>query len=398
MLEIIGAIFIIAAGCAGHFVYDWCRHSRNAALFFAVNESTWEHMKLTIYPSVIWLVPELVAYGSNSSLLPAHLAAMLTMLLLIPLLFYGYTVFTHKSFLPVDISCFCISVCAGMYVFHIIINSGWKASPVVAALSLLVILAIIAHYFIFSFNPPISFLFRDPITHRYGLSGHPCMHTHKHQSHVGDRHAVLDRHSAPTAPLEQLDPNLEFLRKARKVYIVALKGELDAECCKSSEVIYAGVGKARVTKALLTYIKENRELFENGQAPLFISIGTAGSGKHNRGDILICEKFVNNGDNFVIDEIDFDILPEPTPYLCASSDFFVSEKHFTPGDVSTMRESYDCLEMEAYALANVCQTYNLKFCAVKCISDGADDTVLNFDQELPKFRAKLNEFVKKIEL
>jgi len=398
MLEFFGALFIIAAGCVGHFVYDWRRHSRNAALFFAVNESTWEHMKLTIYPSIIWLIPEIIAYGSNSTLLPAHLAAMLTMLLLIPLLFYGYTVFTHKSYLPVDISCFCISVCAGMYVFHLIINSSWVASPLVAALSLLVILAIIAHYFIFSFNPPINFLFRDPITHRYGLSGHPCMHNHKHQSHVGDRHAVLDRHDGAATPQpRQLDANLEFLRKAHKVYIVAMESELDADST-SSEVIYAGVGKARVSKALLTYLKENRELIESGNAPLFVSLGTAGSGKHSRGDILICEKFVNNGDCFVKDEIDFDILPEPTPYICASSDFFVSEKHFTAGDVSTMRESYDCLEMEAYALANICKTYNLNFCAVKCISDGADDTIFNYDQELPKFRAKLNEFVKNIEL
>jgi len=397
MLEIFGTIFIIAAGCVGHFVYDWCRHSRNAALFFAVNESTWEHMKLTIYPSVIWMIPEVIAYGDNSALLPAHLAAMLTMLLLIPLLFYGYTVFTHKSFLIVDISCFCISVCAGMYVFHVIINSGWVASAVVAALSLLVILAIIAHYFIFSFNPPVNFLFRDPITHRYGLSGHPCMHNHKHQNHTGDRHSVLDsRRAEPAAQKEQLDANLEFLRKAHKVYIVAMESELDADST-TSEVIYAGVGKARVSKALLTYLKENRELIENGKAPLFVSLGTAGSGKHSRGEILICQKFANNGDSFIRDEIDFDVLPEPTPYICASSDFFVSEKNFAPGDISTMRESYDCLEMEAYALANICKTYGLEFCAVKCVSDGADDTVANFDLELPKFRAKLNEFVKKID-
>ena len=396
MFEAIGALVIITLGCLGHFIYDWTDHKRASAIFFAVNESTWEHIKLTIYPGFLFMVAAVVRYGGNPCLLPAQAAAMLTPMLLIPFLFYGYTLFTKKNYLIVDILCFCLSVCAGMWVFRLIISSGYDAPNAVKAASALCLLAIAAMYFSFSFNPPHNFLFRDPITRRYGLSGHPCMHNHKHHPH-GVRHPEVKFGKPHHDEQQKLhDENLEFLRKTPKVYFVAMKSELDADST-SSEVVYMGVGKARSTRALLKWIQANRQLIIDGNAPLIVSLGTAGSGKHMRGEILLCEKFANNGDSFIDESIEFDVLPQKTPYICASSDFFINEENFDAGKVSTMREKYDCMEMEAFALANICREAGLKFCAVKCVSDGADESVANFDVELPKFRAKLNEFVKQID-
>jgi len=193
-----------------------------------------------------------------------------------------------------------------------------------------------------------------------------------------------------------MNANLEFLRNSKKVYFVAMESELDKECT-SSEIVYMGIGKARATRALINYIRDNRELMESENAPLIVSIGTAGSGKHSKGDVVLCEKFVNNGDSFIKETLEFDTFPEATPFICASSDFFISEHNFKAEDVAGMREMYDCLEMEAFALANICKSFGLKFCAVKCISDGANDTVANFEAELPRFRAILNEFVKSID-
>ena len=190
--------------------------------------------------------------------------------------------------------------------------------------------------------------------------------------------------------------NLEFLRNSKKVYFVAMHEELDAEST-SCEVVYTGVGKARATRAILRYIRENRDVMESENPPLIVSIGTAGSGKHHKGDILLCERFFNNGDSFIKESIEFNTFPESTPFICASSDFFVSEYNFKAEEVSKMREAFDCLDMEAFALANICKELGLKFCAVKCISDGADGTVSDFDAELPAFRKKLNAFVKMID-
>lgn len=202
------------------------------------------------------------------------------------------------------------------------------------------------------------------------------------------------------------EQNKEFLRGARKIYFVAMKEELDAEST-SSEVVYTGVGKGRATRGIVNWIKEHwteveewEKMRENGlaaQTPVFISIGTAGSGKHQRSDILLLDRFMNNGDSFIREVVDFHTLPDPTGYICASSDFFISEHNFDANHVANMRQEFDCLDMESFALANICAIFNFRFCAIKCISDGANDTVESFDQMLPRFRAQLNELVAQLD-
>lgn len=46
-------IFVLAAGSLWHFVYEWSGETWLVGLFFPVNESTWEHMKLVFFPMAI---------------------------------------------------------------------------------------------------------------------------------------------------------------------------------------------------------------------------------------------------------------------------------------------------------------------------------------------------------
>lgn len=200
--------------------------------------------------------------------------------------------------------------------------------------------------------------------------------------------------------------NLEYLKKVRKVYFVAMKEEIDPSCT-SSEVVFTGVGKARATRGLLRWIiqhhddveswRKNIQSGESCDAPLIVSIGTAGSGKHKRGEVILVDRFVNNGDSFIREKLCFNELPEPTGHVCASSDFFISDKNFDAEQVAQMRAEFDCMDMESFALANICSVYGLPFLGIKCISDGADDTVESFDEMLPRFRAILNNFVSELE-
>ncbi|MFQ9054171.1 MAG: DUF6512 family protein [Oscillospiraceae bacterium] len=48
--EVLGLIFVLAAGNLLHFVYEWCGESPIAGGLASVNESTWEHMKLLTTP------------------------------------------------------------------------------------------------------------------------------------------------------------------------------------------------------------------------------------------------------------------------------------------------------------------------------------------------------------
>ena len=53
---ILGFLFTAALGTIWHFLYDWTGRGAIAALFFPVNESTWEHMKLIFFPMLLCTV------------------------------------------------------------------------------------------------------------------------------------------------------------------------------------------------------------------------------------------------------------------------------------------------------------------------------------------------------
>lgn len=51
---IVGVIFTSIAGTISHFVYEWSGNNFLVGLFFPVNESTWEHMKLIFFPMLVF--------------------------------------------------------------------------------------------------------------------------------------------------------------------------------------------------------------------------------------------------------------------------------------------------------------------------------------------------------
>ena len=90
--ELGGFLWIGAAGCVLHFVYEWSGGSVWAAVISAVNESTWEHMKLLFVPMFLYTAVQLVFLGRTYPNLPAVRAvSTLAGLALIPTLFYTYT-------------------------------------------------------------------------------------------------------------------------------------------------------------------------------------------------------------------------------------------------------------------------------------------------------------------
>lgn len=102
-MELLGAIFIIAFGTLGHFIFEWSGHRKCAGIFFAVNESTWEHIKLAIYPNLIWGVVEGCVRGFSPLLAVSVATSLAISMVLIPALFYGYTAIVGKNFLITDI-------------------------------------------------------------------------------------------------------------------------------------------------------------------------------------------------------------------------------------------------------------------------------------------------------
>lgn len=173
----VGIIFIAVTGTFLHFLYEISHHKKIVALFAAVNESTWEHIKIGMTPTIIWSLYDGYVYGMNANYIIGKTLSLLTIIILIPILFYTYTIFTKKAILWVDVICFYATVILSQLVFNYFININ--ALPFVYKyLSGILLFIEIGAYMFLTFNPLKNFIFEDPISHKYGLSGHTEIHHH----------------------------------------------------------------------------------------------------------------------------------------------------------------------------------------------------------------------------
>ena len=105
--ELVGALFTAALGTLLHFTYDWSGGWSVAAAFSAVNESTWEHMKLLCFPMFLFSVVQLCCLGRTyPDFLAVRGVSALTGTVLIPVLFYTYAGVAGTHVLWADIAVF----------------------------------------------------------------------------------------------------------------------------------------------------------------------------------------------------------------------------------------------------------------------------------------------------
>ena len=114
----ISIIVICIVGTLLHFTYELSGHNKIVAIFSAVNESTWEHIKICMTPTILWSL----LYICKPNYIIALAITLLTIIVLIPILFYTYTAFTKKAMLVIDVICFYITVIVSQLVFNYFIN------------------------------------------------------------------------------------------------------------------------------------------------------------------------------------------------------------------------------------------------------------------------------------
>ena len=103
---LISFLVISIVGTLLHFVYEWSNHNKIVSLFAAVNESTWEHIKIALTPMFLWGLYDGYVYGFSPNYFLAKSISLLAVIIIIPLLFYGYKLITKKSILIIDIMIF----------------------------------------------------------------------------------------------------------------------------------------------------------------------------------------------------------------------------------------------------------------------------------------------------
>ena len=175
----VGIIFISLFGTFLHFLYELSHHNKFVAIFAAVNESTWEHIKICMTATIIWSLYDGYVFGMNPNYLVAKSLSLLTIVILIPVLFYTYTAFTKKSILFIDVICFYVTVIVSQLVFKHFISI--QPLPFIYTYLCVILLVIeFASYMFLTYQPIKNFIFKDPISHKYGLKGHTELEHHHH--------------------------------------------------------------------------------------------------------------------------------------------------------------------------------------------------------------------------
>ena len=168
--QIFSVIFTWILGTILHFLYEWSGDNKIIASFSAVNESTWEHLKLVFFPMLITTIIGFLVIGKdNKKFWCAKTIGIILAMSFIIVFFYTYTGIIGTNFAILDIGSFFVAVILGEYAaYKIMTNEEYKlkCNKKIAIIGLICILLC---FIIFTYLPPHIGLFKDPISNGYGI-------------------------------------------------------------------------------------------------------------------------------------------------------------------------------------------------------------------------------------
>lgn len=167
---ILEIIIISIIGTLLHFTYDFSKHNKIVGLFSAVNESTWEHIKMSLSAVFMCSIVDGFILGDNPNYFLAKFVSLLIVILLMPLIFYGYTAITKKPILFIDIISFYVVIICSQLIFNHILNIN--VTYTFRYIGVIGTFMIFGLYMILTLLPIKNFIFKDPITNKYGIKGH----------------------------------------------------------------------------------------------------------------------------------------------------------------------------------------------------------------------------------
>ena len=169
----IGCFFFVGLiGALLHFTFEISNFSSMAVAYFsAVNESTWEHLKMVFFPGLVFA---LIQYTYVRDVVNNYIAAKVAGLFIMPLVivvgWYIYAPILGRSYLPADLFLFYLAVFIGQVVsYRILTRPPLEKKYTQAAIVLFLILFVA--FSTFTFYPPEIFLFEHLDLKDTGLYG-----------------------------------------------------------------------------------------------------------------------------------------------------------------------------------------------------------------------------------
>lgn len=169
--ELVGMVVIILLGSMLHFTFEWSSNNPIVGMFSAVNESVWEHLKIAFWPSLLYLIFEYRYLNKRvNNFFFAKIIGVCSIILIIPVIFYSYTVFFEEN-LVIDIGSFIFAIIVGQIISYKLFMFK-KVSNSLELISLIALFILALAFVVFTFYPPQIQLFQDPVTGGYGLVNH----------------------------------------------------------------------------------------------------------------------------------------------------------------------------------------------------------------------------------
>lgn len=171
--EIGGFFFIGLVGASLHFTYELSDFSSNVVAFFsAVNESTWEHLKMVFFPCLLFaLIEYTYVRDKANNFLIAKTTSLFVMPLVIAIGWYMYAPAVGRSIFRVDLLLFYMAVFIGQFVSYKILRlPPLEKKFTYYAIGILVIMLL--SFSTFTFYAPRIFLFENfdlKDTGQYGI-------------------------------------------------------------------------------------------------------------------------------------------------------------------------------------------------------------------------------------
>ncbi len=173
MTAIIGSIL--------HFTYELSHRNKFVAIFSAVNESTWEHIKLALSGIFFCMLVDIWILGDNPNYWLARSLSMIMPILVIPAFFYCYRVVTGwRSCLPLDITIFFVASFLSSIVFAMLLDAPEVGLATQLVSIVLAILILTLYLSLTRFPLHHVFIFQDPVTGGYGYEA-VATHRERHQ-------------------------------------------------------------------------------------------------------------------------------------------------------------------------------------------------------------------------
>ena len=162
--QIIAVLFTFVLGTLLHFTYEWSGYNPIVGTFSAINESTWEHLKLLFFSMLIFAIFEGInVYKETNNYIEAKTIGIIFGMLFITVFFFTYTGIIGTNFAVLDIGSFFVGVILSEIIAYKIMQKESFSTKKTRTISLIILILITIMFVSFTFNPPNINYFRDPV-------------------------------------------------------------------------------------------------------------------------------------------------------------------------------------------------------------------------------------------